>query len=142
MRTCAKCGEQLPPPKPGGQRRYCVTCSPPRPDRIKADVLPLPQRGQVYEATHRTLAEAGLLNHWRGQILLVLAEAIDADTGSGSSLAALAKTFRESFESTLEGHRPQSSPLDALRRRRQKKSNPCMTMMSHPKARFNGCQDS
>ena len=121
MRTCAKCGEPLPPPRPGGQRRYCETCSPPRPDRIKSEVTVLRVRGPVYAATHRDLTELGLLDHWRGSLLLGLAEAIDADAGSGSALAALVREFQAQFAKALQAHKPEDSPLDELRRRRQRK---------------------
>ncbi len=121
MRTCAKCGGRLPPARPGGQRRYCTTCSPPRPDRIKAKVTQLQVKGEVYAATHQTLTEVGLLHHWRGAVLLGLAQAIDADAGSGSALAALVREFQSQFTKALQGHQVVESPLDELRRRRQRK---------------------
>ena len=78
-------------------------------------------KGQVYAATHRDLTNLGLLDHWRGAVLLGLAEAIDSDAGSGSALAALVKEFQAQFAKALQMHKPEASPLDELRRRRQRK---------------------
>lgn len=125
MKVCPKCGKPLPAPRPGGQRRYCATCSPPRPDRVKAaEVTVLRVKGPVYDATLAQLTEVGLLHHWRGALLLGLAEAIDADAGSGSALAALVKEFQSQFTKALAGHQVVESPLDELRRRRQRKGRP------------------
>lgn len=101
-----------------------MSCSPPRPDRIKAEVTVLRVRGPVYDSTLRTLTEAGLVKHWRGAVLLALAEQIDADATTGSGLAALVKVYREQFQKALEGHQAEPSPLDELRRRRQRKGQP------------------
>ena len=130
---CAKCGGPIPRQKgPGGQRKFCPTCSPKRdrPDRqrkrptVKALNFDSgeTQRGShanVTEATTAELTQAGVLDSWQGQAALILAHRIDAGDEPGGALAQLVKAHRDIMaEALAQAKRDEPNLLEQLRAKR------------------------
>lgn len=134
---CARCGGPIArQPGPGGRRRYCATCSPPRERKDRPRKRPLkpatpaqaPAFGDitpvtnVTEATVRELAELGVPeDNWRHVLAVRLASRIDAghaDTAAG--LIACVKELLSLMAEIRAAHPPQDEPdlLEQLRRRR------------------------
>lgn len=140
MAACAACGEPLPPPRPGGVRKKCLTCSPPRTRPAKAaqpaakkrttrktrptivpPPPPDPEPESVFEATRQVLRNAGRMGTPAGQAALVLALRLDSGEDSGSGLAALAKQLQSTIAEVTKDAKTTTTPLDELRARRAAK---------------------
>ena len=137
MAACNECGNTLPPPRPGGVRKKCLDCSPPRrrPDpapakkrparkpRPKLVPLPVaePEPESVFDATRQVLRRADRIGTPAGQAALVLAMRLDSGEDSGSGMAALAKQLQAMIAEVTRDAKTTTSPLDELRARRAAK---------------------
>lgn len=96
--VCDGCGGLLPPPREGGQRRFCPAC---RPSRVVGSVGSVGSGGMVDSLLVEFEGLPGLAESDKA-LLLILAGSMDAGGHSGASLAALAGRFsrakREAFE--------------------------------------------
>lgn len=128
---CGQCGAPIPAQTGrGGRRRYCLTCSPPRPSTKRATLtgatvttLPTPPAG-VYEATLRELKAAELVETVGGQLLLLLARAMSDPAQTASGVASAAKVFAELFDKAVTQVKPREDELTKLRRQYRAKFAP------------------
>jgi len=116
MRSCAKCGAQLPVETGrGARRKMCATCSPSRPRRkpqppaVVVEVVSQPI-GCVLDATRAALVESGRLGSPMGQAALVLAKCIDDDDHPLAARAQAVKQLREALTSVVTAE--QAAPAD------------------------------
>lgn len=125
MATCQQCNAVIPPQRGrGARRRYCLTCSPPRPSAKaqKAAVatsvvaLPLPATSTT-EAVARELETAGAADTVAGQMLLALAGKIDDPAESAAGVAAAVKAFLALHATVIAPALEPEDELDRIRRR-------------------------
>ena len=128
-KPCQQCGGPIPPQTGrGARRRYCLTCSPPRPaTKAKAStevatvtILTTPPTS-VVDATLRELTAADLVESVGGQLLLTLARVMDDPAQTASGVASAAKVFAELFDRSVTQVKPKADELTAIRRRYQSK---------------------
>lgn len=125
---CPLCGAPVPTPPGGGRRKYCATCSPPRPstkvttstDLATVTILPTPPTS-VADATLRELTAAGLVESVGGQLLLTLARVMDDPAQTASGVASAAKVFAELFDRSVTQVKPREDNLTAIRDRARAK---------------------
>ena len=116
MRSCAKCGAELPVETGRGRRRkYCDSCSPSRPRR-KPPLAPSvaaavsAPAGSVLEATRAALIAANALSTPMGQASLVLAACIDDSSEPLAARTQAVKQLREALSSVVASE--QAAPAD------------------------------
>ena len=130
---CGKCGGPIPRQKgPGGQRKFCPTCSPKRdrPDRQRKRPTPKTlnltpgkiqqgNRGNLTDSTTAELTRTGVLDTWQGQAALILAHRIDAGDEPGGALSQLVKAHRDIMaEALAQAKRDEPNLLEQLRAKR------------------------
>ena len=127
MKTCAKCGKELPPQVTQGRpRTKCEDCSPRRvrPDRAVAirsigPAVVTPDLQTVESATRIMLAD--VLDHPQAAIALRLARRLDAEQDSGTGMKALQQSHNAACEIALSSRKGASNALDELRRQRERR---------------------
>lgn len=134
---CARCGAPIGrQPGPGGRRRYCATCSPPRERRDRPRKRPLKPATpaqvstigdispvtDVTSATVKELTDLGVPeDNWRHVLAVTLASRIDAsDADTTAGLVACIKELSSLMAEIRAAHPPQEEPnlLEQLRQRR------------------------
>lgn len=121
MRTCSKCGADLPLQTGRGRRRkMCEMCAPPRRRQAPTAATPTAASGgSLTEAVRAELDAAGLLGSAAAFQALALAQRIDADQEPGAALAALNKELRTQLNAMrTTGGDEIADPVDELKARR------------------------
>lgn len=125
MRTCTKCGAQIPLQTGRGMRRkYCQTCSPSRkkPQKPGKPAQAPTARRSVVSVVTAELTEAGMLDSHQGQAALLLAQRLESGDDTGAALAQMVRQLRETMASALSSAVPDEvDPVDELRARRDRR---------------------
>ena len=117
--ACVKCGKPIPPRVgPGGKRKRCIQCAPPK----SSSSVKLPSPGGVLAATSALLTSCDRIETPLGQAALVLAKRIDANEDSGTAMASMTKQLESTLVSaTANAEEQTTTALDELRVRRDAK---------------------
>ena len=123
MRTCAKCGADLPLESGRGRRRkMCQTCSPSKPRKSNnpaqiSDVAAAPV-GSVLAATRAALTRSGGLGTPMGQAALVLAARIDDANEPLAAITQATKQLAATLTPMAQPAAETSDPNDEFTRKR------------------------
>lgn len=116
-RACDVCGAPFVAQR--STARYCgATCRQRSRRGARVTRLRLPREGGVAGAVHAELVDAGMLDHWRGQLALLLARMLeDMPPTMGSAIASLSKELRATLTEAQTAAPRKPDTLDEIRAR-------------------------
>lgn len=126
QKVCEAC--RKPFETTNGRKKFCDAACRGRAHRgsvieLHVEPVDLHRDLPVSTATRDTLEAAGRLTTPAGAAALALAARIDADSDTGSALAAMVKEHRAALDAALVGAVVETDALDELRERRERKAS-------------------